>query len=59
MVNPPIHIIVENGHVTLEGTVASELDRVLARSLASQYGVFSLKNELKTDAEVKAELEKL
>ena len=59
MVNPPIHIVVERGHVTLEGVVNSNVDRMLARSLASQFGVFSLKNELKTDAEAKAELEKL
>ena len=59
MVNPPIHIIVERGHVTLEGVVNSNVDRMLARSLASQFGVFSLKNELKTDAEVQEELEKL
>ena len=59
MVNPPIHIIVERGHVTLEGVVNSNVDRMLARSLASQFGVFSLKNELKTNAEAKAELEKL
>jgi hyperosmotically inducible periplasmic protein len=59
MVNPPIHIIVERGHVTLEGVVNSNVDRMLARSLASQFGVFSLKNELKTDEEAKAELEKL
>lgn len=59
MVNPPIHIIVERGHVVLEGVVDSNVDRMLARSLASQFGVFSLKNELKTDEEVQAELEKL
>jgi hyperosmotically inducible periplasmic protein len=59
MVNPPIHIVVERGHVTLEGVVNSNVDRMLARSLASQFGVFSLKNELKTDAEARAELEKL
>ena len=59
MANPPIHIIVERGHVTLEGVVNSNVDRMLARSLASGFGVFSLKNNLKTDAEAKAELEKL
>ena len=59
MVNPPIHIIVERGHVTLEGVVNSNVDRMLARSLASGFGVFSLTNNLKTDAEAKAELEKL
>ena len=59
MANPPIHIIVERGHVTLEGVVNNNVDRMLARSLASGFGSFSLKNELKTDAEVQAELEKL
>jgi osmotically-inducible protein OsmY len=59
MANPPIHIIVDRGHVTLEGVVNSNVDRMLARSLASQFGVFSLKNELKTDAEVQEQLEKL
>ena len=32
---------------------------MLARSLASGFGSFSLTNELKTDAEVEAQLEKL
>ena len=59
MANPPIHIIVEHSRVTLTGVVQSELDRALARSLASQFGVMSVKNELKTDAEVKELLEKL
>jgi hyperosmotically inducible periplasmic protein len=59
MVNPPIHIIVERGHVTLEGVVNSNVDRMLARSLASGFGSFSLKNELKTDAEMREQLEKL
>ncbi|HLG55768.1 MAG TPA: BON domain-containing protein [Vicinamibacterales bacterium] len=59
MVNPPIHIIVERGRVTLEGVVNSQVDRMLARSIASGYLSFDVKNELKTEAEVKAELEKL
>ena len=59
MANPPIHIIVDHGHVTLEGVVNNNVDRLLARSLASGFGAFSVKNELKTDAEVSAQLEKL
>jgi osmotically-inducible protein OsmY len=59
MVNPPIHIIVEHGHVTLEGVVNSNVDRALARSLASGFTAFSITNNLKTDAEVESELEKL
>lgn len=59
MVNPPIHVIVERGHVTLDGVVQSEVDKTIARSIASSFPAFSVKNNLKTEAEVKAELEKL
>jgi hyperosmotically inducible periplasmic protein len=59
MANPPIHVIVERGHVTLEGVVNNNVERMLARSLASQHLAFSVTNNLKTDAEMKAELEKL
>jgi hyperosmotically inducible protein len=58
MPNPPIHIVVEHGHVTLTGVVQSDVDRMLARSLASQFGAFSVTNALKTDAEVREALEK-
>ncbi len=57
MADPPIHIVVEHGRVTLTGVVRSEVDKALARSLASQFGVMSLTNELKTDAEVREQLE--
>ena len=50
--NPPIHIVVEHGRVTLTGVVQSEVDRMLARSLATQFGALSVTNKLKTDAEV-------
>jgi osmotically-inducible protein OsmY len=53
MANPPIHIIVENGRVTLTGVVNTEVDRMLARSLAAGVGELSVKNELRTDAEVR------
>jgi osmotically-inducible protein OsmY len=58
MPNPPIHIVVEHGRVTLTGVVQSEVDRMLARSLATQFGALSVTNDLKTDAEVQAALEK-
>jgi hyperosmotically inducible periplasmic protein len=57
MARPPIHIIVERGRVTLTGVVNSNVDRMLARSLASSFGALSVKSELKTDAEAKAALE--
>lgn len=59
MVNPPIHIIVDRGHVTLEGVVNSEVDKAVARSLAAGFAAFSVTNNLKTDAEMQAELEKI
>ncbi|MBV9573891.1 MAG: BON domain-containing protein [Acidobacteriales bacterium] len=44
---PPIHIIVENGHVTLEGVVARQMDKQVAEMQANQVpGVFSVKNNL-------------
>jgi osmotically-inducible protein OsmY len=55
MANPPIHIIVERGHVTLAGVVNSNVERMLARSLATGLGEFSVTNALKTDAETRAE----
>jgi hyperosmotically inducible periplasmic protein len=59
MANPPIHIVVENGRVTLAGVVQNNVERMLARSLATTFGAFSVKNDLKTDAEMQALLEKL
>jgi osmotically-inducible protein OsmY len=57
MVNPPIHIVVEHSRVTLTGVVNSDTERMLARSLASQFGVMSVTNNLKTDAEIRDSLE--
>jgi osmotically-inducible protein OsmY len=53
--NPPIHIIVEHGHVTLVGVVNSRVDRVLARSLATGFGELSVTNDLQTDREARSE----
>ncbi len=57
MANPPIHIVVEGGRVTLTGVVSSNVEKMLARSLASMSSAFSVKSELLTDAEAKAALE--
>lgn len=59
MANPPIHIVVERGRVLLEGTVNSDVERMLARSLAVGFGEFSVESALRTDAEVQAELEQI
>ena len=57
MANPPIRVVVNRGHVTLEGVVQSNVERMLARSLASGLGAFDVKNDLKTDAEVRESME--
>ncbi|MGH9404612.1 MAG: BON domain-containing protein [Terriglobia bacterium] len=50
----PIHIIVDSGHVTLKGVVASEMDKNMAGIRAqSVSGVFSVKNELQVEQQGK------
>ena len=50
-VNPSIHIVVNRGHVTLEGVVANEADRQLANHAArSVPGVFSVTNNLRAES---------
>jgi len=50
--NPSIHIIVNNGHVTLEGVVDREADRNFANIRANQVpGVFSVTNNLRVTRE--------
>jgi hyperosmotically inducible protein len=45
--NRPIHIIVNSGHVTLEGVVDREMDKNLAGIRANGvFGVFSVQNNL-------------
>lgn len=47
---PPIHIVVKNGHVTLEGLVNSEMEKNVANIVASGiHGVFSVTNNLRTE----------
>ena len=58
MTNPPIRIVVNRGRVTLEGVVQSNVERMLARSLASGFNAFEIRNALKTDAEVREEMER-
>jgi len=56
---PSIHIIVERGRLTLDGVVANDMDRQIARSAVAFFGAFSVTNDLKTDEEVQRELEGL
>lgn len=48
--NPSIHIIVNRGHVTLEGVVANKMDKQLAYMAARTVsGSFSVTNNLRTE----------
>jgi hyperosmotically inducible protein len=48
--NPSLHIVVNRGHLTLEGVVGSEMDRNLANIAARQVpGVFSVTNNLRVE----------
>jgi hyperosmotically inducible protein len=45
---PTIHIVVDHGHVTLEGAVSNEMDRHIANIRANSVpGVFSVTNNLR------------
>lgn len=50
MSSPPIHILVEHGHVTLSGVVPTDVDRRLARSLAAGHGERSFACALRIEA---------
>ena len=51
---PPIHIIVKNGHITLEGVVARQMDKQIAGIQANSVpGVFSVTNNLAVEEEGK------
>ena len=51
--NPSLHIVVDHGHVTLEGVVDGRGDRTLAYMAANQVpGVFSVTNNLRVNGEI-------
>ena len=50
--NPSLHIVVDHGHVTLEGVVSGSGDRTLAYHAANRVpGVFSVTNNLRVEGE--------
>jgi hyperosmotically inducible protein len=52
-VNPPIHVIVDRGHVTLTGVVNSEVERRVAEMKAREtFGSFSVANKLELERNV-------
>lgn len=51
---PPIHIIVRNGHITLEGVVARNMDKQIAGTQANSVpGAFSVTNNLRVEQDEK------
>jgi hypothetical protein len=47
MVDPPVHVIVNNGHVTLTGFVRSQIELIKAESIArSVFGVLGVDNKV-------------
>src|SRR5215213_667709 len=52
--NPSLHIVVNRGHVTLEGVVSGSGDRTLAYHAANRVpGVFSVTNNLRVEGEAR------
>jgi hypothetical protein len=51
-VNPPIHIVVKHGRLTLTGVVMSEVERRKAELIArGVFGVLSVENKLRLEQE--------
>ena len=56
---PPIHIIVNNAHITLEGVVARKMDKQIAGVQANSVpGAFSVTNNLQVEEQEKKEEKK-
>ena len=56
---PPIHIIVKNGHITLEGVVARAMDKQIAGMQANSVpGAFSVTNNLVVEEQEKKDEKK-
>jgi hyperosmotically inducible protein len=58
--HPSIHVIVEHGHVTLDGVVSLDEHRQIARLVAGSFDGFGpVRNDLRTDEEVQQALQQL
>jgi hyperosmotically inducible periplasmic protein len=55
--NPPVHVIVERGRVTLEGIVDTQADRLAALSIARSFGAFKVEDKLQTPDQARRELD--
>lgn len=55
LADPPIRIIVENGHVTLTGVVNSEVERAVLGSIARSTLSFGVDNRVQIESETRKE----
>jgi osmotically-inducible protein OsmY len=50
--NPPIHIVVENGNVTLTGVVNSRVEKAVLESIAGGVLAFRVDNQVQVESEI-------
>ena len=53
--NPPIHIIVENGNITLTGLVNSRVEKVALESMARGTLAFKVDNQVQVESDINKE----
>jgi osmotically-inducible protein OsmY len=51
LTNPPVHIVVENGHITLTGVVSSQVDKVKLETIARGTLAFRVDNQIQVEGE--------
>ncbi|PYQ47541.1 MAG: hypothetical protein DMF78_23490 [Acidobacteria bacterium] len=50
--NPPVHIVVENGNITLTGVVNSRVEKVTLESIARGTLAFRVDNRVQVESEI-------
>ncbi len=53
--NPPIHIVVENGNITLTGLVNSRVEKAVLESIARGTLAFRVNNQVQVESEINKE----
>jgi hypothetical protein len=53
--NPPIHIVVENGNITLTGLVNSQVEKAVLGSIARGTVAFRVDNQVQVESDVNKE----
>jgi hyperosmotically inducible protein len=53
--NPPIHIVVENGNITLTGLVNSRVEKAVLESIARGTLAFRVDNQVQVESEIEKE----